>query len=249
LFEKEGELFNHINAMYFDSKGYENYWQNRRKDKILKKLDKLKGECDSVLDVGSAEGLFVEESDKRGYFALGCDISRSKLIKAKGLRLIECDSQNLPYKNKSFDIVLLNRILELVPDEKETISEAIRVGKKYLIITVPNLYASPMDRVKYTVINLKKGDMRKVQYLWGVEARSYDPNYLKKTLEVYGKVLEMHCIAPTGSLIPFISTKIPIGVHQILDDSLEGKSIFRNIGHDLILILQINNINTEGGID
>jgi hypothetical protein len=36
VFEKEARLFNHISAMYKESKGFEHYWQNRSKDHVLK---------------------------------------------------------------------------------------------------------------------------------------------------------------------------------------------------------------------
>jgi ubiquinone/menaquinone biosynthesis C-methylase UbiE len=138
VFEKEGQLFNHIEAMYINSKGYEHYGQKRRKNIVVRQLKSLRVNAVTALDIGGAEGLFVKEAENLGYFAVGCDISRLKIVKAKELKVIECDAQNLPFKDKSFDVVLLNRILECIPNDEKALSEAFRVARKYLIITVPN---------------------------------------------------------------------------------------------------------------
>ncbi|MFA0832428.1 MAG: class I SAM-dependent methyltransferase [Methanobacterium formicicum] len=241
-FEKEGKMFHHINSMYRDSEGYENYWQNRRKDLILDSLRDLKNKCDSLLDVGCAEGFFVEKSDSMDYYSVGCDISHSKLIKSAHLNIVECDAQKLPFKSNSFDIVLLNRILELIPDDEKALKEATRVGKKYLIITVPNQYPSILSKISS---KLKKGNQFFI-YEWGVKARSYSSNHLKNILREYGSVITMKTIAPLGHAFLTPNNKInkiifdfPIRYHELIDNKVENWLPF-NFGHDIICILQLN---------
>jgi len=132
-FEREAQEFDHIRAMYFESKGFEYYWQNRRREKVLDSLRNLKKECSSVLDVGCAEGYFVEEAMKMGYMAKGIEISEGKRAKctAKGLDVVGADAENLPFVDDSFDIVMLNRVLEVLPNDLKALAEAKRVAKNF----------------------------------------------------------------------------------------------------------------------
>jgi ubiquinone/menaquinone biosynthesis C-methylase UbiE len=62
----------------------------------------------------------------------GTDISPAMLSEAKkksyeGLKLMEMDAQTLQFPDSSFDAVLLNLILSVVPDGKKCLQEAWRV--------------------------------------------------------------------------------------------------------------------------
>lgn len=84
VFEKEGSLFDHIDAMYEKSIGFEHYWQNRRKDLVLTEMSRVvKGGKESLLDVGCAEGLFTRAAVRLGFeLVVGLKISRIKLTRA-----------------------------------------------------------------------------------------------------------------------------------------------------------------------
>lgn len=62
--------------------------------------------------------------------AVGVDLSPEMLLKAKetGNRLlVQCDAQNLPLLNASFDVVILTLILSVVPDGQACWRESLRV--------------------------------------------------------------------------------------------------------------------------
>lgn len=172
--EYEGQFVEEIQAKYCSRMPrYRIYCQNRRKDLIIKLMEELKRECNSLLDVGGAQGLYVEVAESLGYFAVDCDIARSYLLRAnKNLAKVEGDAQELPFKDNAFDLVMMNRTLEYVPDDEKALSEAARVARKYLIASVPNKSASPLEKVysitrKKEIHNLPWGDIRYRRYTAG----------------------------------------------------------------------------------
>lgn len=222
-FEKEAERFDHIRSMYFESKGFEYYWQNRRREKVISSLKSLKSECLSVLDVGCAEGYFLKEAKKMGYVAKGIEISDLKRSRgvADGLDIVSGGAESLPFANNSYDIVMLNRVLEFVPDDMRALSEAKRVAKKIIMITVPR--GSGRDDV--------------FEYSWGLKRRSYNRSDLKNILQGYGNILELTSLCPLGFL-PYGFGKLfkslnlyNFGLIRVLDVAFEnilfgGQDIF-----------------------
>lgn len=66
--------------------------------------------------------------------AVGVDLSPEMLLKAKkklpeteNRLLVQCDAQNLPLLNASFDVVILTLILSVVPDGQACWRESLRV--------------------------------------------------------------------------------------------------------------------------
>ena len=47
------------------------------------------------------------------------------------------ETENLPFSNKSFDVVCEGELLEHVPDPQRVLKEAVRVAKKKVVLTVP----------------------------------------------------------------------------------------------------------------
>lgn len=248
IFEKEGQLFNHIKAMYVNSKGYEHYWQNRRKDRIVRQLKELKGECSSVLDIGCAEGLFVEIAENLGYFTIGCDIARSKLTRAN-VKVIECDAQNLPFKDNVFDIVIRGRILEYIPNDEKALFEASRVARKWLIITVPNNSPSLIAKFSGTLWRRKKGEGKKgimLIYDWGTKGRVYNLGELTKRIQKQGYICNLTAIAPFGYIMPRFTRKIPICVHEQLDNLFEGRPFLKEYGQDIFALVKVKESDSHG---
>lgn len=96
--------------------------------KVISKL--LDANSKTLLDIG-CETLFYYNKLKKRYDITLADYSpKDKVIKKE-------DVQNLSFKDKSFDIVLCQQVLEHVPNPVKAISELKRVTKKQLIITVP----------------------------------------------------------------------------------------------------------------
>jgi SAM-dependent methyltransferase len=97
----------------------------------------------TVLELGCGYGTFVEETSKRGKEAFGLDIDFGTLGIGKRTypilqgRLIQGDIGLLPFKEKSFQTVILRESLHHVGWEK-IFPEILRVCEKEIIIFEPN---------------------------------------------------------------------------------------------------------------
>lgn len=111
----------------------------KRYQKIVSLLD-IKP-ADTILDVGSGEGLTFEIFNKVNPIT-GIDLFPESRIHQKNFRYIHRKEPDgpLPFKDNEFDVVISIGVLEHIhPFEslKKTCDEIQRVGKKYLIL-VPN---------------------------------------------------------------------------------------------------------------
>lgn len=94
---------------------------------------------DSVLDLGCGAGndCFVSRSlTGESGFVTGIDFSEEMLIKAnanlkktgfKNISFVQGDIENLPLPGESYDVVISNCVLNLVPDKEKAFSEIFRV--------------------------------------------------------------------------------------------------------------------------
>jgi len=83
-----------------------------------------------VLDNGCGTGFMTRFLE--GYEVVGLDISPKMVELAKGgySRVVLGDSQNLPFEDQSFQIVINRGLLHHLPDPKKGVSEMSRVLKK-----------------------------------------------------------------------------------------------------------------------
>ena len=104
---------------------------------------------DKILDQGTGIGQYAFSAYKFGFKnVVGMDFSEKLIKTAKELnnklnfkcKFVEGDIRNMPFKEKSFDIVISGGIIEHVPETEKTISEISRVlkNKGYLLIHVPH---------------------------------------------------------------------------------------------------------------
>ena len=112
-------------------------------------LNKIDYNGKKVLDVGCNTGILLIPLLEKGVDAIGVDISKSdirkaqKKLQAKGFSsslVLIADAKKLPFKNDSFDIVLLSDILEHVSEPELVAKETCRVVKQNgnIYATVPN---------------------------------------------------------------------------------------------------------------
>ena len=107
--------------------------------KISQELKRFAGPDSKLLDIGCAKGII--EKVVGGRCNYGLDIAYNNLIEAKEyLYPTSGDSQSLPYKDNSFDIVLCSEVLEHLLSPESCLNEIKRVikNKGIVIITVPN---------------------------------------------------------------------------------------------------------------
>ena len=110
----------------------------------LKKMYHIRGFFDSlpkgtkILDAGCGEGVLVEEYLAKGYTIQGIDLNYESKIVMRG------DILNMPFKDKSFDVVLLLDVFEHLafsdqPKALKEIQRVLSVGGGYLLASIPNL--------------------------------------------------------------------------------------------------------------
>ncbi len=108
----------------------------------------------TVLDIGSGLGGTVYNLDHSGNTVISLDIALDKLKKqdkADNISLMCADGRKLPIVDSSIDIVILQDVIEHVPDVKYLISEVHRVLKNDGIVyisspnklSVINIFADP----------------------------------------------------------------------------------------------------------
>lgn len=100
-----------------------------------------------VLDIGIGDGVYeasLDENVRRKCDFFGIDISIKQLKRAKKLlkdwKIVDLNSQRIPYQDNSFDIVISSEVLEHVFYPEKVLVEAYRVlkNKGTMILTFPN---------------------------------------------------------------------------------------------------------------
>lgn len=110
------------------------------KERVEEIKAKIPSDVRSILDVGCGNGFFVNSLIEEKYKKLvGLDSSKEALKHVKTEKILGSIT-NLPFEDKSFDLLTCLEVLEHLPQEdfRKGVSELQRVSKKYIIITVPN---------------------------------------------------------------------------------------------------------------
>jgi len=108
---------------------------------VLRKLDK---NAKTILDVGCGKGTpmyFINKNRK--FKAVGIDIFKPYLDEARGKEIYQClilgDVSYLPFKDKSFDVIICMEVLEHFEKEdgEKVLDELERVGRSQILLTTP----------------------------------------------------------------------------------------------------------------
>jgi SAM-dependent methyltransferase len=93
----------------------------------------------SVLDLGCGFGAYSSVLLKEGIRCVGCDVNVEYLRTALsfGVPVVAADSV-LPFADRSFDSVLLLEVIEHVTNPEALLTEAFRVARQNVLVTVPN---------------------------------------------------------------------------------------------------------------
>jgi ubiquinone/menaquinone biosynthesis C-methylase UbiE len=147
---------------------------------------------EKILDIGCGRGEYVDYLNKSGRFAVGIDLLDTLILQSKNKKnLMIGDGNLLPFKNGSFDTVLLFEVLEHVMDEKNVLIEASRVMKKNIILSVP--YGPEPDIFEYTGVTWH-------HQTDPTHKRTYDEESLRITMKKAGfnvkKIMKINPIRP-----------------------------------------------------
>lgn len=94
-------------------------------------------EKSSVLDIGCGDGILAERLARiKKCKVVGIDLDETavKELKRSGVkgRVHDID-EGIPFKNKSFDYVIMSDVLQYLKKPNFVISEALRVGKSFIV--------------------------------------------------------------------------------------------------------------------
>jgi ubiquinone/menaquinone biosynthesis C-methylase UbiE len=99
-------------------------------------LQQLPAGKSSLLDVGCGRGYWLRLLQQKTDLALtGCDLFEK--IEMPGINYVKANIEELPFADKSFDIVTCHHTVEHTRDLNKAIAELKRVARKQLIIVTP----------------------------------------------------------------------------------------------------------------
>lgn len=97
-----------------------------------------------VLDVGCGEGFVIRYLLNRHpdlhFAAVDLDVRRIRTTKrlSPGVKAIEADAYDLPFRHGIFDMVLANEILEHLDEPDRVLEQIGHVARRYVVCSVPN---------------------------------------------------------------------------------------------------------------
>ena len=97
----------------------------------------LRSAGSSILDIGCGDGRYVGALLPHGHEAYGLDLTPEPYNSNISHYLIKGDARHLPFKDRSFDTVLLINVLEHV-DDFVALREAYRICRKNVVFSVPH---------------------------------------------------------------------------------------------------------------
>lgn len=168
----------------------------------------------NVLDVGCGEGYLLFKIRKKYNSAslYGMDISKGRIKKTKEkvpkATLLRGDILSLPFPNNSFDVVVCSQLLEHISKYKKAIEELIRIGKKHVIITVPN--ELPIITVTCPKCKTKHNLDGHVNFFTDKKLKSL---FIKRKDVKIKKIRKFHTIYTYNHL----TLKFPVSVRLFLD--------------------------------
>jgi len=107
---------------------------------------------ESILEIGCLDGCYIEKLRLMGYKGgyLGVDVARRHLKAAAKLHPRERfqfgDIRNLMFHDGEFDLVMLSDVIQHLSDHKKPIAEALRVARRFVLVSVYGSYDKPFAR-------------------------------------------------------------------------------------------------------
>lgn len=140
-----GSVIYDTNEYFVDRNRYLENWDNLCLvfDALLDKISRYK-KGGMFLDVGCGVGCLVSRSKARGFQAQGVEVSgwaSDYARQVRGLTVVTGTLTEASFRNNLFDVVVINHVLEHVPDPGLLLCEAGRILKEdgLLVVGVPNV--------------------------------------------------------------------------------------------------------------
>jgi SAM-dependent methyltransferase len=132
----------------------------------------------TVLDLGCGFAAYSDALVKEGLQCVGGDINLDYLRAASrpSVPVVNVDGK-LPFADKSFDSVVLFEVIEHVPELQAILSEAFRVARRNVLITVPN---------SEDIELMKANDVTYAHMLSSDHVNFFDADGLRQLLSRYG---------------------------------------------------------------
>jgi len=115
-----------LRKMYFQKWG--KAWVSRKVRPFVHHLN----ERDTILDIGSGNGLVAYTLRESGYQVTPLDVA--DLSYAEVVKPIVYDGQQMPFEDKTFDVALLLTVLHHIEEPDKVLQEACRVADRVIII-------------------------------------------------------------------------------------------------------------------
>lgn len=212
---------------------------NKRKEIILNFVKNL--ELNSILDIGCGEGLYTNELEKIYPDAriFGLDLSHKNLLRAmnrtNNVKYFEGDAQNLPFNDASFDFVMCCETLEHLPEDERALNEIIRVCKRHILLSVPNVNIDILN-----IISKKTTTEHGLDPYTG-HFREYSSNDFIKSLK--NKGLKIVKVSSCGISFPFrnrIAKLMPSIFEKLFHKyEFEVAQIFPYIGQYTVVFCEV----------
>jgi ubiquinone/menaquinone biosynthesis C-methylase UbiE len=134
FYKGEKELLSQVPPDYYQKGIRTNFLQRLwHRGKLNAVLSMIENNPTNVLDVGCASGWFLSNLKKKypNSKCVGVDKYKDAIVygnkKYKNLKLVYADAHKLPFKSKTFDLVICTEVLEHVEDPKTVVREIERV--------------------------------------------------------------------------------------------------------------------------
>ena len=160
----------------------------------------------SILDLGCGFGAYGSALAEKGRKCIGCDINLDYLRTAasQGLPVVNVDSM-LPFRDRSFDSVLIFEVIEHVNKIETILAEAFRIARKNVLITVPN---------SENIQLMKENDVTYAHMLSSDHLHFFDPDSLEHLLRRHSNDVSIERSDPiypfwfVGRSLPFYGLKL-----------------------------------------
>ena len=95
----------------------------------------------TIVDVGCGYGVYASRLKREGRQVVGVDRDPRFVEETagRGIEAVEADAASMPFEDGQFDTAILFEVLEHIPEPERVLKEALRVTRRNVLVTVPNV--------------------------------------------------------------------------------------------------------------